>query len=497
MTEAGRQPPHHHDVAWIIAAAALTFLGLLQMVSDFDTPWHMATGEWILEHGAIPQHDIFTFSHQGQPWSNHSAGFQLLLALCVRLLGVAGATVLPALLGAALSVFLVLSVRKRTIAPLALVATATMVTILACNHALVARPQITSFAGLALSLALASRLVRRPSLWPCVVALVVHVVWLYCHATHVMLPAVFVACAAFAAVHRSFRLAALALGTAAGAMALTMLLAPDTLATLTTHSSSEFARSSLGEWQKLSFRVLLGAPLGWFFCVAILAACVGAVRRVRSGDRDLSVRFESVLLLIAVLLLPFAVTRVVPLYLLGLAPLWMPAALDVTTELGQALGKRFPLRRSLVAVSIAAIGLSLAGTQLLASGGRPGFGFDRKRFPSDTVTSLASESDPVRLFNSYNFGGYLIWRRTPTSGVLVDSRGQTLYSDEFLFRLDEAYRDGDAFDSFVDEWQFTHVLVPKDSARTRPLIQRLLRSPTWLRQSHDQVAILFRRRPPN
>src|SRR3982751_5655781 len=36
--------------------------------NDGDVSWHIATGQWILQHGAIPRTDPFSFTWAGKPW---------------------------------------------------------------------------------------------------------------------------------------------------------------------------------------------------------------------------------------------------------------------------------------------------------------------------------------------------------------------------------------------------------------------------------------------
>ena len=38
------------------------------LLADGDTGWHLRTGEWILAHGRVPQQDMFSYTHAGQPW---------------------------------------------------------------------------------------------------------------------------------------------------------------------------------------------------------------------------------------------------------------------------------------------------------------------------------------------------------------------------------------------------------------------------------------------
>src|SRR4051794_31678987 len=50
-------------LAWLFAGG-----GGKMLLSDGDTGWHIRTGDYILEHGAIPRVDLFTFTKPGEPW---------------------------------------------------------------------------------------------------------------------------------------------------------------------------------------------------------------------------------------------------------------------------------------------------------------------------------------------------------------------------------------------------------------------------------------------
>ncbi len=64
-----------------------TFLSLCYPVFDTDFWWHLKTGEWILEHQAIPQVDLYTFTEIGTTWIDLHWGFQLLLTTLFRVGG--------------------------------------------------------------------------------------------------------------------------------------------------------------------------------------------------------------------------------------------------------------------------------------------------------------------------------------------------------------------------------------------------------------------------
>ena len=60
------------------------------VLSDGDTWTHVATGDWILDHRAIPRVDPFTFSFAGAPWVAHEWGADVLFALARRLAAIPG-----------------------------------------------------------------------------------------------------------------------------------------------------------------------------------------------------------------------------------------------------------------------------------------------------------------------------------------------------------------------------------------------------------------------
>ena len=42
--------------------------GWQSLLADADVGWHIRTGEYILDHHAVPHHDLYSFSKPGAPW---------------------------------------------------------------------------------------------------------------------------------------------------------------------------------------------------------------------------------------------------------------------------------------------------------------------------------------------------------------------------------------------------------------------------------------------
>ncbi|MBW0008111.1 MAG: hypothetical protein JO335_10405 [Sphingomonas sp.] len=62
--------------------------------SDGDVSWHIATGQWILNHRAIPHTDPFSFTWAGKPWVPIEWLSELLYASAYRLAGYGGVSAL-------------------------------------------------------------------------------------------------------------------------------------------------------------------------------------------------------------------------------------------------------------------------------------------------------------------------------------------------------------------------------------------------------------------
>ena len=95
-------------VLWVIpivVGAAVSFAP--PVLGDGDTFWHIAAGRWMIDHGAVPTTDPFSFTFVGRPWVAHEWLSEVALAAAwlaagwsgVMLLTGAAAGALAALMG--------------------------------------------------------------------------------------------------------------------------------------------------------------------------------------------------------------------------------------------------------------------------------------------------------------------------------------------------------------------------------------------------------------
>src|ERR1700690_3334424 len=66
---------------WVgVVAYALLLLAGDRLLIDPDTQWQITVGQWILDHRAVPETDVYSFTMRGQPWISTQWLAQALLA---------------------------------------------------------------------------------------------------------------------------------------------------------------------------------------------------------------------------------------------------------------------------------------------------------------------------------------------------------------------------------------------------------------------------------
>lgn len=82
--------------AWLLAGA-----GPSGLLTDGDVGWHIRTGDYILQHRAVPRADLFTFTKPGEPWFAWEWLSDVLLSIVHGWLGLKGVVLLAAAILAA------------------------------------------------------------------------------------------------------------------------------------------------------------------------------------------------------------------------------------------------------------------------------------------------------------------------------------------------------------------------------------------------------------
>jgi hypothetical protein len=82
---------------WVLVYSIPTFQAMLP-VDDPDLWWHLRTGQWILEHGYVPMVDSFSIYGMGKPWVAYSWLFEIILYVIYSMSGLVGIVIFTAVM---------------------------------------------------------------------------------------------------------------------------------------------------------------------------------------------------------------------------------------------------------------------------------------------------------------------------------------------------------------------------------------------------------------
>ena len=107
-------------------------------------------------------------------------------------------------------------------------------------------------------------------------------------------------------------------------------------------------------------------------------------------------------------------------------------------------------------------------------------------FPRNAVNWISENKPQGRLFNTYSWGGYLIWRLYPEYPVYIDGRAD-VYGDKFLFDYISIYRSEPGWEDKLVYDNIRIILIEPDA----PLANTLRESSSWRIAYEDRVSVIF------
>ncbi len=467
----------------LLLLAALIAIGAMaaRYAADSDTWWHLATGRWIVAHGAIPTTDVFSHTQAGTAWHIPGWPAQLLLYGVYQLGGDLALSALAAVI--VLAAFAAIASATSAEQPFVRVVALLFAAVVSSIY-WAARPALLSFLFAAITLAALRRPLSR-STW---IALpIIMLLWANIHGGFaigfILIGLALLGHATRWLFSRSEedRRAVLALAacclTCAGAACLNpygfeMLVYPFKTVGL------QALGLYIQEWQPPD----LSAPLGQAFLawvVVTLAVAALAWRRIE-GPGLVVFLGATAMAFSAARHVPLAALAGVPVFTTGLSGLLAARLGDRATALGNRPG--LPALNAVVLVLV----IVLAGVRWLVSSTPASLPIDSPmRPPTAAVAALKVAALPGPLFNAYDFGGYLIWA-LPEQPTFIDGRTD-------LFPVDQ-FRDYVTIESGGDE---ALAVLERYGVRTAivragvPIDAALAAAPAWLATYRDDIAAVY------
>jgi len=463
---------------YVVAASYAPYL-----LVDPDTLTHIAVGRWIIEHHAIPFHDPFSYTFQGELWVPHEWLSEVILAAIYQWFSWGGICAITALSMSAALMLLTHWLMNWLKSPRPAIA-AVFAFALSEYHFL-ARPHILALPLMVLWI---SRLVsaREAKRAPSFVILPVMVLWCNLHGGFVV-GLFFCIVLAVEAIWEAKGSLRWTVGQQWGAFTLaafvSALLSPNGINGMFAAIRMMQMTTALaitGEWQSPDFHQF--QPLELWLAFVIL------------GGFLLGIRLPISRILMVLLLLHQALFSRRNSELLGfIAPILVAAPL--AKQLQDPIADR-PVRSSAAAITLAAtlrqaLGLLTAAAVLFGAttialnwrGIRP---LENVAPRSALEAARAAGVAAGRVFNAYNFGGYLMFARVP---MFIDGRADP-YSDDFISSIFAAEKQGGKkLTDLLDRYSVSWTMLPTSNGAVGTLDQL----PNWQRIYGDEFAVVHRR----
>lgn len=421
------------------------FLGLLtfQVIVDPDYYWHVITGQYIWQHG-LPANDIFSWTASGKPWVLHEWLFEVALYGAWELLGgETGTRILVALLATGTLAVMYGGARRLTGR-----AYPALFLALACFGlmfpGLTPRPQLVTYLLLAVYLRILLDFKYGGSLRPLLALPVLMVVWVNSHGGFAVGLAVlffFAGCetlrwlvAAPRDAQQALRLKRL--GLAAVATLLASLANPwfaDHWAYPFAVVDMEASRSFISEWRSPDFH----DPVNKAWLLAAGGFLLLTVYRRDKPDLT-EIATPMVFLLMGCISIRHMPLACIAMCLFGAVALSRQPLAAMVPASWQDRARRTWQARAAGSKELGdtefvfngiLLALLVAATFAWYPVQQPLNALKAKKFvPVDAVDFIVNQRIEGRVFNTYHFGGYLIYRLYPAQGVYIDGRAD-MYGD--------------------------------------------------------------------
>lgn len=477
--------------------AAFLFFHAAKPVADTDFWWHLKTGETMVQEKGFLQTDPFALREEVEPTARETLILRSYWLWEVSayglytLFGFKGIVLLNLLTVAALATTLVVVMRRHAI-PWGLAAPLITAGLVLFRGYHLERPQVVSFLFAAILLGLLLEVRRGGKLGPALP--LVMALWANLHGGFVV-GALMLACFAGGALleyrHDRPRLKALLAWSAAGIGA-TLLNPAGWLAyreafTFLGKPLQRVAIEFESTWQQFQQGTTIVAIL-WGL-IALYAAGVCLARRCYWPE-----------LLLGLFLAYFSVRYVRNVGFFSLAML--PAIGLAWKEAGARLPRRIPPVVGMIPIALSALLL----LWMVANQWKHRDFNTRvaQIYPEAAITFVERSGLQGRMFNDYEYGGYLLWRLAPRIRVFIDGRGidEEVFDHYNKIRFASSLRvDGRAeFEALLDRYGIDFVMQPiyDGYGNVQPLMKELLNHPGWTPIYLDKmVYILVRDTPGN
>ena len=404
----------HFSIIAILSLIAIFFLSINQ-IADFDTGYHLKTGQYIVENLSVPQHDVFSYSATGVRWIAHYWFSDIIFYVVHLLTGFPGLMIFVALISA-LTYYLVLKTALLKTQHSLIVPTLILVFFYFTSELWVVRPQIFSYLFTALLIFILELWREKKDIKILFWLPFIFLVWANMHAGVILGIAILGVYALGMIINKNTVSITTPLVLFFTSSLIT-LINPNGYKTLTYNFSifPAVQNMNVGEWQSILHR--LGTWQSKTFLILMLSSLILVWWSHCSKKKLFEIDWTSLALMSGFFIMPFVSIRHVGLFPIAVAPLVAAPLLRLIPKAKLDASKE-RLWKGLAGL----IMVLLIINSLMHMEARPVI--NRSLLPVGAVDFIEANGIEGPMFNWGSLGGYLIWRLWPQELVFEDGRSE-------------------------------------------------------------------------
>lgn len=490
-------------ITLLILLSAISFLDWIESISDSDFFWHIATGRWIIDNKTLPEADPFSFTSPEIRTTREKFILtsywlsQVVYYLLYSLLGYPGIMLLRVLIALSIMYFLFKRLSRKGVEPIIQLPLIILTVLIFIMNYKWERPQAFSFAFFGILLYLLDESKDRKKYVFYIIPLLM-LLWANMHGGFIIGQGVLFIYIISEVANRFISGVKINKGLILTSIIgiLIAFINPNIYGaireTLTTESSiTENISEFMSTVEFFKFTGALQIPLYWLI---LITGSIAILYRIRKGTD-----VKDVLLFCIFGYFSFVHVRYIAFFVIFAIPL--------IGDFFSSIRWKKVVLASLVSVSIITcvvveirynILMNIKNINAFAEGN-----FVSPFYPEQSVNFITENIKKKRIYNFYDWGGYLIWRLYPEKAVFID--GRQLHENAFLLSqaidnaVIEPYIAGIPYwKAILKSYNIDCVIIPafRKFGDVIPLFKELLFDDEWAPVFYQENSVVFVKRIP-
>jgi hypothetical protein len=474
------------DIPKLVFLILFFILLVFQLQADPDYYWHLVTGQYIFEQHALPHSDIFSYTRFGEPWTLHEWLFQVALYAIYNWLGPFGASLITAFL-AILALYIVYLIARRLAHGPSVAIVISVAIFLVMTPYLSPRPQLVTYALFATFLSILLGYKYFQSIKPLYFLPLLMVIWVNAHGGYIIgivLLTVFTLCEwlyywLFEQRDSNDKESPTRLTLVTIVTMLASAANPD----FVNHwlypfyvMDMEATKTLISEWQSPNFLL----PIFQGYLLLVIGFFILQIYSKKTHD------ITEIIIPTFFIMTGFVSVRHIPLALLTLVPFTTRTisiglnntliAHRIRTKLAPLYSRVLGQGKQLGDMEYVFNWIILLLSALALFAYYPIFHEkDHEKLnasiPLDSIDFIIDAGITGNMFNTYRFGGYILYRLYPEQRVFIDGRAD-MYGDEFINEYHKIYTGQPDWEELFAKYKIDYVVCEHDAAIRQLLLTR-------------------------